>query len=405
MLPGRVHERYDQEYRGVPVFGGGVARQLDAGQTVSVFAVLYDKIDVSTVARISPQQAKLTIERLGGAQLGPSRIPALVILPLESGTYALAYSERVATPADVTVYFVDANTGERLLSYSDLKTQAAVGTAVGVLGDTKKISVFQRSGLYTTDDLLRPPVLKTFDMRGDLSRTLGFLNGFVSLGDSDYASDHDNQWTDGAAADAHVYAGWTYDYLYKQFGRKGIDDQNHRIVSLVHPVRREDLLVHSNEVVSLYFLNAVYFGDGVMMFGEGLPESYVRAIDGKRVNYYSGAIDVVAHELAHGLTEFSSNLEYRNEPGALNEAFSDIIATGVEFYFQPPGVGPLKADYLHAEDTVTPGGNRSLADPLAYGLPDHYSRRRYIGSAFDNGGVHINSGLQQNLWVASGSGS
>ena len=40
MLPGRVHERYDQEYRGVPVFGGGVARQLDAGQTVSVFGSL-----------------------------------------------------------------------------------------------------------------------------------------------------------------------------------------------------------------------------------------------------------------------------------------------------------------------------------------------------------------------------
>jgi thermolysin len=108
----------------------------------------------------------------------------------------------------------------------------------------------------------------------------------------------------------------------------------------------------------------------------------------------------VGHELTHALTEFTSNLIYRNESGALNEAFSDIMGTSVEFFFQPPGDGPLKADYLIAEDTDTamrPGsqtGDRSLADPGSFRQrpgtpdPDHYSKR-YVGPQ-DYGGVHLN---------------
>jgi thermolysin len=63
-----------------------------------------------------------------------------------------------------------------------------------------------------------------------------------------------------------------------------------------------------------------------------------------------------------------------------------MMATGVEFYFQPD-----RADYLAGEDVFTPGGIRSLQNPMAFGDPDHYSIR-YTGQA-DNGGVHINSGI------------
>lgn len=393
VLPGRRHQRLQQVHLNVPLVGGGATRQLRDGQTVSLLASLYQDIDVSPEPQLTAAQAKAAIERLAGADLGLDRVPALVVLPLDEGGYALAYWERVATADDLVAYFVDAHTGRLLLRYSDLKTQAAVGSAVGVLSDSKKISVSLASGVYTADDQLRPPVLRTYDLRGNVTRTLDFLSGRTGLTVSDRASDTDNHWTDGAAVDAHVYAGWTYDYLFKQFGRQGADDQNHRIVSLVHPVRREDLLRHPSSIVSLFYLNAAYFGDGLMMFGEGLPAGYVRASDRKRVNYWSTAIDIVAHELAHGLTQYSSNLIYRNESGALNEAFSDIIGTGVEFFFQSRGDGLLKADWLHGEDAVTPGGNRSLENPRAYGHPDHYSLRRFIGTAIDNGGVHTNSSI------------
>ena len=126
-----------------------------------------------------------------------------------------------------------------------------------------------------------------------------------------------------------------------------------------------------------------------MIYGDGLPAGLT--IGGQTVDFFSAALDIVAHELTHGVTEYTSNLIYRNESGALNEAFSDIMGTSVEFFYQPPGTGILQADYLVGEDVFRPGGIRSMANPGAFGDPDHYSRR-FTGPE-DNGGVHINSGI------------
>jgi thermolysin len=125
------------------------------------------------------------------------------------------------------------------------------------------------------------------------------------------------------------------------------------------------------------------------VYGVGLPQGFT--LGGQTWNFLSGGLDVVGHELSHGVTEFTSNLIYRNESGALNEAFSDIMGTSIEFFFQPAGSGDLKADYLIGEDVVKPGGIRSMENPAAFGDPDHYSKR-FLGTA-DNGGVHINSGI------------
>jgi thermolysin len=97
--------------------------------------------------------------------------------------------------------------------------------------------------------------------------------------------------------------------------------------------------------------------------------------------------------LTHGVTEFTSDLIYANESGALNESFSDMIGTSVEFFYQPAGYGPLKADYLMGEDVITPGGIRSMSNPAAYGQPDHYSRRAILPLSEDNGGVHENNSI------------
>ena len=77
-----------------------------------------------------------------------------------------------------------------------------------------------------------------------------------------------------------------------------------------------------------------------MVYGEGLPPGSHAPVGRSRGTYLSGALDIVAHELTHGVTEFTSNLIYRNESGALNEAFSDMMGTSVEFFYQPPGSGP-----------------------------------------------------------------
>jgi bacillolysin len=138
----------------------------------------------------------------------------------------------------------------------------------------------------------------------------------------------------------------------------------------------------------------------VMVYGEGLP-SGVFLSTLQRVNYLAGALDVVGHELTHGVTQYSSNLEPINEPGALNESFSDMMATSIEFFYQSPGSGPRQADYLLGEDVFTPilpgglAGIRSMENPGLFGQPDHYSKRVILPPTPENddGGVHINAGI------------
>ena len=390
LVAGRAHERYDQYYRGVRVFGADVAEQLNGGQVVSAFGNVYEGIDVETSPEIEAERAREIIEARAGVEIG--RAPELVILP-QDDSFVLTWRVRAAAPDDVREYFVDARDGSIAFDFSDLQTQSAVGRGQGVLGDTKKVSVSPSGGQFVSTDRLRPPAINTYDMRGDYQRTLSYLNDVIQLTTNDLASDADNTWTDGAVVDAHVYAGWTYDYYFKRFSRRGLDNRDLPLINIVHPARRADFF-QTFPIVPDFYLNAGYYGDGVMLYGEGLPPGVTSG--GQTVDFFSAALDIVAHELTHGVTQYTSNLIYRNESGALNEAFSDIMGTSVEFYFQQPGSGNLRADYLMGEDVFRPGGIRSHADPQAYGDPDHYSRR-FTGTA-DNGGVHTNSGIANNVY-------
>jgi thermolysin len=386
LLPGRVHERSDQYSRGVRVFGADVTRQLRNGIAESVFGTMYEGIDVDTSPDIEGDRARsLLAERLG-VDIDPSVEPELVVLPRDDGSYALTWRFRVFLPRDTRQYFVDAHSGGTVLDYSVRETQSAVGKALGVLGDTKKISVRATTGQFLTSDELRPPGSQTYDLRGNPVRTDNVLLRRITLNTSDLGSDSDNDWTDTAIGDAHIYAGYTYDYYFKRFGRRGLNDANIRVQAIVHPVHRSDFDLYFRTYPD-YFDNAFYDGDGIVVFGEGLPANF--SVAGQNWDYLAGAIDVVAHELTHGVTDYTSSLIYQGESGALNEAFSDVMGTSVEFFFQPPGDGPLKADYMIGEDVVRPGGIRNMANPGALGDPDHYSKR-YTGTE-DNGGVHLNA--------------
>jgi bacillolysin len=399
LLPARQHYRLTQLHKGVPVYGGELARQMEGSRTISIFGSFYEGIDVEATPALTADQAVAVVKRLSGADLGPGRVPELVVLPRDDGRYTLVYTVQAFTGADLVRYFIDARTGELVLKRSELKRQAAVGTGTGVLNDTKKMSTRGSSGNFLSDDRLRPPSMLTFDMRGNLIRTIQFLNGQISLGDGDLGSDSDNVWTDGAVVDGHTYAGWTYDYYFKRYNRRGLDGNNLQVLSIVHPVRREDLFSYNDDIIGTFFLNAFYAGNGVMVYGEGLPDPF-RLVNGQRVNFLAGSLDIVAHELTHGVTDFTSQLIYQNESGALNESFSDMMAAGAEFFYS--GTAPGQADWLLAEDTFVPGGIRSLQNPRQFGDPDHYSVR-FTGTA-DNGGVHINSGIPNHVFYLAVAG-
>lgn len=395
MLAGRSHVRLDQYHRGVRIFGADVAQQLNRSQVVSVFGTIYDNVDIDTSPSIGAERAREIVADRAGVDLGPGDDPELVILPRDDDSYKLTWRVRTAVRLDIREYFIDARSGEVVLEYSDRQSQrsSTVGRAQGVLGDTKKISVAVASGRYLANDLLRPPAITTYDMQGNPARTENVLNNLATLGDGDIASDTDNNWTDGAVSDAHVYAGWTYDFYFKRFNRRGLDNADRAVRILVHPIRRNEVFTQFENYPE-FFTNAFYFTGGTVVFGVGLPPNVTAG--GQTWDFMSGALDVVAHELTHGVTDYSSRLIYFNESGALNEAFSDMMGTAAEFFYQPPGSGNLRADYLCAEDVVRPGGLRSMADPQVFGDPDHYSRR-YTGPE-DNGGVHINSGIANNAF-------
>lgn len=395
-LPNRTVERAQQFHRGVRVFGGDVSRQLSGSQTVSTFGTLYENIDLDTTPRTAEPQARAAIEARTGQRLGIGREGELMVLPLDRGSYALAWRFRVVMPGDIREYFVDARTGEIVFEYSDLQTQN-VGRGTGVNGDSKKVSARNTSGMFLTEDLLRPAPIRTYDMKGDPQRTIQLLIGAPFL-QGDFGADADNVWTDGALVDAHVFSGLTYDYYFKRFGRRGINDANLIMRTFVHPVRRDDFARYFPSFPE-FFTNAFYAGQGYMVYGVGLPPGQTQG--GRTWDFVSGALDIVAHEITHGVTEYSSDLIYQNESGALNESFSDIMGTAVEFFFQPAGDGMLRADYVCGEDVVRGAftamhGIRSLANPNAYGHPDHYSLR-FLGED-DNGGVHINSSIPNHAY-------
>ena len=124
--------------------------------------------------------------------------------------------------------------------------------------------------------------------------------------------------------------------------------------------------------------------DGTFLADDGLRPARVSTYDMRED--WNRTLDV----LGHAITEFTSQLVYQDESGALSEAFSDLMGVGTEFFMAETGRHPPEeADYVIGEDVIKPGGVRSLANPLSRGDPDHYSLR-FLGQ-LDNGGVHTNS--------------
>jgi len=155
-----------------------------------------------------------------------------------------------------------------------------------------------------------------------------------------------------------------YDYWFNIHGRNSLDDIGGRIIAYAH---------WGNS-----FSNA-YWDGSRMAFGDGTLN-----------NIPWVSIDMVSHEPTHGVTQYTANLIYQDEYGALNESFSDIFGEAVELYTK--GVGP---DWLTLGET---GGIRSLSNPNAFGDPDTYFGNGWASlNPGDNGGVHTNSGVQ-NFW-------
>lgn len=165
---------------------------------------------------------------------------------------------------------------------------------------------------------------------------------------------------DTIARNAHDNAGTTYDYYYDTFGRDSFNDSGAAITTTVN-------------YGSSY--NNAFWNGYQMVYGDG---------DGYIFDPLGNALDIVAHEFTHGVTQHTAGLIYSHQSGALNESFSDVF-----------GVMVQRTNWLMGEDVFRPGtsGNalRSLSNPPEFGQPDHMNS--YVQTSSDNGGVHVNSGI------------
>src|SRR5207244_7007900 len=133
----------------------------DRGLTVSIFGVVYADINLSVDPGLTSSDAAAVVKRESGIDLGPSKMPQLVIVS-EDSRYRLVYHATAFSSDGGVEYFIDAADGSVVKRLDAVQRQSAIGTGTGVVGDTKKMSVSSTAGVFTADDLLRPPVLRTY---------------------------------------------------------------------------------------------------------------------------------------------------------------------------------------------------------------------------------------------------
>ncbi len=191
-------------------------------------------------------------------------------------------------------------------------------------------------------------------------------------------SEGDPEVDDIAVNEAYDGFGHTHRLLREAFGRASIDDDNLALLGTVHYGRDYD--------------NAFWDGDH-MVFGDG---------DGMVFRRFTASLSVIGHELAHGVTQFTADLTYRGQSGALNESVSDVFGALVEQFAL--GQSTSEASWLIGvglfTDEVEGNALRSMKAPgTAYDDdvlgkdPQPASMDDYVDTTDDNGGVHINSGI------------
>jgi hypothetical protein len=183
---------------------------------------------------------------------------------------------------------------------------------------------------------------------------------------------------DDAVNQAYDGLGDTWQLFKDAFGRNSIDGNGLPLVATVHYDRQYD--------------NAFWNGSQ-MVFGDG---------DGTIFLGFTRSIDVIGHELTHGVTESTAGLDYQGQSGALNESVSDVFGSLVKQ--RALGQTAAQADWLIGADLLAPDVHgvalRSMKapgtaydDPRLGKDPQPADMSGYVETTDDNGGVHINSGI------------
>jgi len=373
------HKKYRQYYKGVELAYSNIIIHIKEGRIQSFNGVYYSQNELDFKANISKEEAfRIATDRIAAEEYiweieeGVEKPKVdLVYLPLkviDKGgqiipTYRInLYAKK---PLSRTLFYINISSGEIEFEENLIHTGNSEGKALTAYSDTQRVVTDSLSNVFRLVDTTRGNGVETYNCQ----RTRSY-NSAVDFLDSNNFWNNINTQLDEYATDAHWGTERTYDYLNEIHGFNSINDSGFALKSYIH-----------------YDVNVVN------AFWDGQRATYG---DGDSVNSPLTTLDIVGHEITHGLTRENAGLIYANESGALNESFSDIFGTTVEFYARPN-----RANWLVGEDIGR--SFRSMINPNDNGDPDTYNGRFWIDQnciptrSNDRCGVHTNSGVQ-NYW-------
>jgi Zn-dependent metalloprotease len=381
--PHTVTVRFGQTYKGIEVFGAQYLvhmNRVDGGfSTESVNGHVFSDLDVDVTPRVSGRDARrLAVHRAPSIRVYRVEPHGQTVMPVGRGVPAYHFTlwgRRLTGGQARQEVFVSTKTGATVLTYNNIQTDGpAVGSGVDVHGRQHELNIYQRGAVYELRDQSRPMFVSN---GGEIIThdAQGAPRDVVSPTDQNIVTDDDtsfigSKFTTTGAVDAHWAAGRVYEF-YRALGRNSIDDNGMSIVSLVNV----------SDSGGGPFYNASWNGS-YMTYGNP---------PGEDVFPFSAGLDVVGHELTHGVTDFSAGLVSLGQAGVMNEAYSDYFGNAIEVNesgeaMDSPGVGFIGEDLCAVPDPENfncpvrnLNTNRTTQDFILF-LVD-----------FDNGGVHINA--------------
>jgi Zn-dependent metalloprotease len=383
-----AHVRIQQTFKGVPVLGGEAIVHINRDDSLnSITDDIIPEVDEAKLdanPRISLEEAikkAFEAERCGECKLSEDYRPLLAVYATKQDLQAgdreiietdarLVYVIRLAQtkPTDredreprLPIYYIDAQTGEIVLSYNNIQTQSVTNSGSTLYSGGVNFTAFKFGGIYYLENL-------------NFNRRIGTFNGSTS----NRYQDADGFWTAAAqrpAVDVHWGTEKTLEYYGNVFGRNGVNGTGGPLS--VPAVDGSTNLLPSTYLSGFGYNNAYWDGSS-MTYGDG---------DGWNFGPFV-SLDVVGHEITHGVTQFESGLIYWNESGGLNEAASDIFGNMIERYVK----GASANNWKVGEEFYTPGtpgdALRYMDNPHNDGASiDHYSEY-YPGID-----VHYSSGI------------
>ncbi|MGH3785136.1 MAG: M4 family metallopeptidase [Pseudonocardiaceae bacterium] len=404
--------RFAQTHQDIPIFGAAAVVELtQTRDLVSVSAQLDEVSGVDPVESLSRAEALGRVAQYAGVHIPPE---AGVSGRLnfykdeDSGSWHLAwlFTELAAEPpatsedadADALLghglgprpippsfnYLVDAHDGEILFYYSAVPTALPTPTqcrGIDENGNDQTFFGWLAASTGTTCQLSDPlRSVRTFDLLfADIERNPPVPDRPVEAASSDYGT------TNRAAVSAHLNASRVQDFYRLVLQRDGIDDKGMDLISLVN--------VTAASMQSPPSLLNAFWWQRKMWYGQ--------IMRGGRLVSLSRYLDVIGHELTHGVIESTSNLVYATQSGALNESFADIAGVIISNWYTAPDPKDVGTWNWEIGSGLRDDGRplRDFADPSRTGHPKHMDNFRHLrpgerpSGANDQGWVHVNSNI------------